>query len=84
MATKRGTRVSATSLKRRSVTKRMSAIDASDQTRGLEKRPHDGRRGLDDEDRRAGSLRRHAADRVDEAVQDGVVVCVSARARPRS
>ena len=35
MATISGTSVSATSTQRRSVTKRMSAIDATDQTRGL-------------------------------------------------
>ena len=56
----------------------MSAIDASDHS-SLQKRFDDGRRGLDDEDRRSRGLGRHRPDRFDEAVQDDVVVSVSAR-----
>ena len=77
MATMRGTSVSATSLKRRSATKRISAIDASDQTAA-------SRNALTmvaaASTMKIGvpvASRRDPADRFDEAAQDGVVVSVS-------
>ena len=78
MATSSGTSVNATSRQRLSATNRIQRDRQQRPDGGLKKRFDDGRRSLDDENRRPARLRSHASHRVDETMQNRIVIAVAA------